>query len=147
MNPLDPSTAVSIDGYIVSTDGPRPLRTNTTTYTIAFTIKGIDGVLTVSGEVPEVRMWEGDDAPDLRDNALTGKSVRGVLLGGSRRWHFFEPPAFTPCGSSLQSQPMMRDPVTGQLVPVPPTPPSGPASPTNPTPPNPTDPPSGGGEV
>lgn len=136
MNILDPSEAVSIDGYIISTDGPRPLRTDTTTYTIQVKIKGIPGSFPVSGEVPEVRMWEGDDAPDLRDGALTGKSVRGVLLGGSRRWHFFEPPAFTPCGSSLASMPgMMIDPVTGLPIPVPPVPGSTTATPPAPGPP------------
>jgi len=68
---------------------------------------------------------------------MVGQEVFGLYtITGRIFWLFFDPDKVEYCGDSLQSQPMMLDPITGLPIPVPPiTPGQTTATPPEPSPP------------
>ena len=94
-------------GQFVLPDGTTGYTTSSVSYAIDFTADG-GGVVSLTGQLPEIRLWGGDQVIDAE--ALIGSSCIGVVIGGELRWHFVEPPSLGACGPTPQQvQAAMRE--------------------------------------
>lgn len=91
---------VGAAGQFVLPDGTTGYTTSSVSYSIDFTSDG-GGVVSLTGQIPEIRLWGGDQVIDAE--ALIGSSCVGVVIGGELRWHFVEPPSLGACGPGSQA--------------------------------------------
>lgn len=106
---------VGAAGQFVLPDGTTGYTTSSVSYSIDFTSDG-GGVVSLTGQIPEIRLWGGDQVIDAE--ALIGSSCVGVVIGGELRWHFVEPPSLGACGPTPQQvQQMMRERGMGGVAP------------------------------
>ena len=101
----DPTIAVPVVGFIVSVNGAVPLPgggtgyfTNNTSYTIMASIPE-SGPVTLEKQVPQIRLWSARSEILIDADELVGKAVTGVMVAGSIRWNFYEPPKLAPCSA------------------------------------------------
>lgn len=106
---------VGAAGQFVLPDGTTGYTTSSVSYSIDFTADG-GGVVSLTGQLPEIRLWGGDQVIDAE--ALIGSSCIGVVIGGELRWHFVEPPSLGSCGPTpQQAQAAMRERGMGGVAP------------------------------
>ena len=130
---------VAAAGAFVLPDGTTGYTTASVSYTILQTTPA-GGVIEWTGQVPEIRLWGGDQVIDA--TALIGMSCIGVVVGGELRWHFPEPASLGGCPTSIggngQQSPLVRGATFDPVEPPPPPggtgtgPGAGGASPTGP---------------
>ena len=91
-------------GRIQSVHGTSPGPSNGITYTIGVHDPNVEGIYTLTNQVPMQR-WPND----LDITALTvGSIVIGTAEANRVRWHFMEMPAFADCPSSNFASTAMR---------------------------------------
>ncbi len=110
-----------IVGLIESANVSQPANASDITYTISYIDEG-GGIVLARNQAPAYPRYADFDA-DAETGCYVipfppGQIVIGLLLDSRLYWLFNELPAIAGCDAAPGAQ-MMRDPVTGNLIPVP----------------------------
>jgi hypothetical protein len=110
-----------IVGLIESASVSQPANASTITYTISYIDEG-GGIVQAPRQAPSYPRYadynESTETGCFVNPFPAGQIVIGLMLDSRLYWLFNELPAIAGCGTT-NGQLMMRDPVTGQMVPVP----------------------------
>lgn len=110
-----------IVGLIESASVSEPANASTITYTISYIDEG-GGIVVAQGQIPSYPRYadynESTETGCYVNPFLAGQIVIGLMLDSRLYWLFNELPAIAGCGTTNGGMLMMRNPITGELVPV-----------------------------
>jgi uncharacterized membrane protein YgcG len=110
-----------IVGLIESASVSEPANASGIAYTISYIDEG-GGIVQAQNQAPSYPRYADFDATTQTGCYVNpfpaGQVVIGLMLDSRLYWLFNELPAIAGCGTTNGGMLMMRDPITGELVPV-----------------------------